>query len=344
MAYGDIKRLTAAGAQVAATTAAVYTAPAGTRAELGTILLHNSSSSSEDVEIYLYGSATASRLLNITLAANETYEFSPKFPIVLSGADTIQAKASNASEINVRVFGREETGVIINPIISLNPNLWYDITDLSTMKQERTGAAATTAAVVDSPVGSWLSKGSQSVWLVAPNNEARPTLRFSGTKGYYLEFTSGEQMTTSITSLGHPVTAVTGFEQTAQGSFGYVVATGNTFATWVGMPYTTRTNFGIWAGANLERSGHSLNNRYVFGGIYNSSSSKFRINGGSFTTGNAGSNTVQIQLGLNINENNNASGTGHNNFGFAIWSGVLSDADLLIAEQALATQMGVTLS
>ena len=108
MAYGDIKRLTAQGAQLAATAGVLYTAPGTKRAQIGTILLHNTAAAAKDIKIYSNGSTTAARLLFITLAANETYEFSPKVPLILEGAQTLQGEAQAATEINIFAYGREE--------------------------------------------------------------------------------------------------------------------------------------------------------------------------------------------------------------------------------------------
>lgn len=65
--------------------------------------------------------------------------------------------------------------------------VWLDAQDLSTMKQETTGASATTAAAVGSPVGSIQSKVG-GYWFTAPSASARPTLRQAGNGDYYLEF------------------------------------------------------------------------------------------------------------------------------------------------------------
>lgn len=109
MAYGDIKRLSTQGQQLAATAGVVYTAPTAKRAQIGTIILHNTTSANKDIKIYSNGSTAAARLLFITLEGNETYEFSPKVPLVLEGAETLQAEATAATEINILLYGREET-------------------------------------------------------------------------------------------------------------------------------------------------------------------------------------------------------------------------------------------
>lgn len=55
------------------------------------------------------------------------------------------------------------------------------------MKQEITGASATTPAAVDSPVGSIHNKGTAGGWYTAPATGNRPVLRSSAGK-YWLEF------------------------------------------------------------------------------------------------------------------------------------------------------------
>lgn len=59
--------------------------------------------------------------------------------------------------------------------------IWLDPSDLSTMWKERTGASATTPAVVDDVVGTILSKdGSGTLYFTAPSDSARGILRNSG--------------------------------------------------------------------------------------------------------------------------------------------------------------------
>lgn len=108
MAYGVLKQLIAAGTQVASSTGAIYTAGTGKKTEIGSIILHNTNSTSETVELYNDGTADANRFVKIALAANETFEFAPKVPLVLEGSDTLQAKTTTASKVNVILIGREE--------------------------------------------------------------------------------------------------------------------------------------------------------------------------------------------------------------------------------------------
>jgi hypothetical protein len=53
------------------------------------------------------------------------------------------------------------------------------------MRQDRTGASATIAAVVDSPVGSMRNKGTAGGWFTATSDNGRPVLKQDGSK-YYL--------------------------------------------------------------------------------------------------------------------------------------------------------------
>lgn len=74
------------------------------------------------------------------------------------------------------------------PATAIAPKIWFDASDLSTMKQERTGAAATTAAVVGQPVGSWRNKGSLGGWAVIDADAKRPILQQSANGFYELLF------------------------------------------------------------------------------------------------------------------------------------------------------------
>lgn len=86
-------------------------------------------------------------------------------------------------------FFKASAAPIVNPTARA---IWLDASDISTMKQERTGASATTAAAVDAVVGSWLNKGTLGGWATAPTDAARPILRSDGTL-YWLEFATDKQ-------------------------------------------------------------------------------------------------------------------------------------------------------
>lgn len=64
---------------------------------------------------------------------------------------------------------------------------YFDISDLSTLFEERTGASATTPASVDGVVGTVLDKSGNDNHITAPSDAARPILRQAGDL-YYLDF------------------------------------------------------------------------------------------------------------------------------------------------------------
>lgn len=124
MAYGPIKTLGGTygtGIQVpsATTGSALYYSPHdGVRtlsAEIATIILHNTNSAAETVQVFMGGTgAVPNRILSVTLAANDTFEFSPKVPVVLTGVPGnptgvgIWASSTTASKVNMFIYGREE--------------------------------------------------------------------------------------------------------------------------------------------------------------------------------------------------------------------------------------------
>lgn len=89
---------------------------------------------------------------------------------------------SNLIAVELRMRGIAGTGrarVLWTPL-SIGADVWFDPSDLSTMRQDRGGASATIAAAVDAPVGSRLNKGTLGGWATAPSDAARPILRSAG--------------------------------------------------------------------------------------------------------------------------------------------------------------------
>ena len=109
MAYGDIKRLTTQGQQLTTVVSTIYTAPVSKQTQIGTILIHNTDTAARDVRVFSNTNANTGRILFIALDGNETYEFSPKVPLTLYGADTLRANSSANAVVNLLVYGREET-------------------------------------------------------------------------------------------------------------------------------------------------------------------------------------------------------------------------------------------
>lgn len=73
--------------------------------------------------------------------------------------------------------------------------IFIDPSQTSSLKQERTGAAATTAVAVGDPVGTAANIGTGGGYFVAPSDTARPILRQSGAL-YYLEFDGSDDVLT----------------------------------------------------------------------------------------------------------------------------------------------------
>ncbi len=71
--------------------------------------------------------------------------------------------------------------------LDLSPELFFQISDLSTLKQERTGSSATTPAGVGDPVGSIQNLGTLGGWAMAEDDSRRMILRQTGGGKYYLE-------------------------------------------------------------------------------------------------------------------------------------------------------------
>lgn len=85
-------------------------------------------------------------------------------------------------------FSSTDTGAVVIPWspLTINAEIWFDASDLDTMKQEITGPDATTPSGVGDPVGSWLNKGTLGGWATAGDLSWRPTLRQTGSL-YYVE-------------------------------------------------------------------------------------------------------------------------------------------------------------
>jgi hypothetical protein len=117
MAYGPLKNLVGAATDSSAATAlattatTVYTAPASKSVEIASVILHNTGTSSQTVTLFVGGTGATSQMLKLTLAANDTFEFAPKVPIVIQPNATPQVLAGSTttgSTVNIWLYGREE--------------------------------------------------------------------------------------------------------------------------------------------------------------------------------------------------------------------------------------------
>ena len=104
--FNDIAEL--GKGQVASTIGAIYTTPTGKVAQVKTVILHNTNTTAENVRIGKGGTATSDYLLNISLAANETFEFSPAVPLAFVGDEVLYGLTTTASKVNYFVYGQRE--------------------------------------------------------------------------------------------------------------------------------------------------------------------------------------------------------------------------------------------
>jgi len=97
-----------ADGQLAASAAAMYTAPASTTTYIKTITLDNTGAGANTCQLWLTPSGgTARRFVPVTLQTNEPFYFNE--PLVLDTGDAISGAATNANEVDYTVHGVEET-------------------------------------------------------------------------------------------------------------------------------------------------------------------------------------------------------------------------------------------
>lgn len=106
---------------------------------------------------------------------------------------------------------------------------YYDISDLSTLFQERTGASATTPAVVDGVVGTVLDKSGNDDHMIALSNGVRPILRQDGSM-YYLDFDGIDDELQHSTTNSATSTFVIGMESS---DTAYMLATNAARSRWI---------------------------------------------------------------------------------------------------------------
>ena len=78
-----------------------------------TVLIHNTNTTPEVVEIYHNGHGDSDRVLRVTVAKDETFEWALSHMVVVDGtatpAETWKAKADTGSKVNYFIFGAEES-------------------------------------------------------------------------------------------------------------------------------------------------------------------------------------------------------------------------------------------
>ena len=92
---------------VAGTPGNIYD-PSGVTGMVKTIVLHNMNSSTEVVEIFFDGTADSTRMLNVSLAAGETFEWALGHMIVVLDAEVLKGQSTTVDKVNYFIFGAEE--------------------------------------------------------------------------------------------------------------------------------------------------------------------------------------------------------------------------------------------
>jgi len=82
--------------------------PSGVTGMVKTIVLHNMNSSTEVVEIFFDGTADSTRMLNVSLAAGETFEWALGHMIVVLDAEVLKGQSTTVDKVNYFIFGAEE--------------------------------------------------------------------------------------------------------------------------------------------------------------------------------------------------------------------------------------------
>ena len=102
------KLLSSGQLAVAGTPATIYDPSSGKTGMIKTVVLHNMNSSTEVAEIFFNGTADSTRMLNVSLAAGETFEWSLGHMIVLLDAELLKGQSTTVNKVNYFIFGAEE--------------------------------------------------------------------------------------------------------------------------------------------------------------------------------------------------------------------------------------------
>jgi hypothetical protein len=107
-AFLDFATVTSAGAQLAATPTSVYTPSGSNKAQVANILLCNTDTITQYVDIYVGGTTSAHKLYSqIGLQPGETINLDQAVPICIPNGVVLYGAATAASKVNVIVTARE---------------------------------------------------------------------------------------------------------------------------------------------------------------------------------------------------------------------------------------------
>ena len=96
-----------ANGQLADSAASIYN-PSSVTGLVKMVVLHNTNSSAEIVEIFHGSTAAADKMLKVSIAADETFEWSLGHMVVVLDAEQLYGNAETASKVNYFIFGAEE--------------------------------------------------------------------------------------------------------------------------------------------------------------------------------------------------------------------------------------------
>lgn len=233
----------------------------------------------------------------------------------------------------VVIVGREGGEPAFSPDSIANLSVWHDPSDLVTMRQERTGASATTPTAVDEPVGSMLNKGSLGGWWTAPSDAGRPTLRSDGTL-YWLEGDgSDDSLSGTFTEIAQPFTQLSAWMPIvtpAAGQTALLVAANR--ALFIDSP-TLRVFYGNGGASTYEPV---QDEDFIAIERINGASSQLGVDADAYADVNAGTNGITdhaIFSGIGSNFNGRF-------YGRLLYNRALTDAEIALCVTYLAAKQG----
>lgn len=239
---------------------------------------------------------------------------------------------------------RSAVGAVMTGTFSFTERaIWVDPSDLSIMRQEITGASASTPVVSGDPVGSILNKGAVGGWLTAPSTGARPILRTDGGGRYYLEFDGSNdslEFTATQTDVieAQPFGVFAAWSFTAGGTQDYILgATGGLAVGWA----DAATLAFAYSSNDILFSLTRDTGPHVHTAIQSAVGRTLRQDGSTASTSDANTTYLTPQTGLAIGVRNGAFTEAHF-YGLMIEGGTISNSLRDLIEQRLAAAIGIT--
>lgn len=221
-----------------------------------------------------------------------------------------------------------------NPL-SLSPVAWYDPSDLFTLFSD---SAATTAAVVNGPVGCMKDKSGLNRHMLQATAGARPILRQAGAL-YYLEFDGVDDLMDAAGIVATQPNVI--YCANASTGFTAPVNISDGITTRQALVETSTGTLGMFAGLSVTTNTMITNNSVVFGATFNGVSSFGRANGvnsGSFDTST--NNLSGVRLGAFISGTAQWAGK---LYGFLVTDDILTTRQTTDLDTYLGAKAGIIL-